>query len=73
MSDPLNPQPDEVGGGGAESMPAPEAPARPLGPETPGVPDEPNPLGGPQTEPMSAIDLSDALSGSRYAPFKAGW
>jgi hypothetical protein len=41
MSDPLNPQPDEVGGGGAESIPAPDAPTTPIAPETPGVPESP--------------------------------
>ena len=73
MSDPLNPEPNEVGGGGAESMPAPEAPPGPVGPETPGMPDEPTPLGGPPTEPMNAIDLGDALSGSRYSGYQAAW
>jgi len=66
MSDPLNPQPDEVGGGAPESIPAPDAPAAPIAPETPGVPDEPTPLGGHQTVSMSVAELAEALRGPRH-------
>lgn len=39
MSDPLNPSPDETGGGGAESIPKPESPdAAPQAPEGPNDP-----------------------------------
>jgi hypothetical protein len=66
MSDPLNPQPDEVGGGAPESIPAPDAPTTPTAPETPGVPDEPTPPGGHATIAMSVAELAEALRGPRH-------
>lgn len=66
MSDPLNPQPDEVGGGAPESIPTPDAPAAPITPEAPGVPDEPTPLGGHATVAMSVSEMAEALRGPRH-------
>lgn len=66
MSDPLNPQPDEVGGGAPESIPTPDAPTTPTAPETPGVPHEPTPADGHATIAMSVAELNEALGGPRH-------